>query len=144
MILIEDTHWPLVVVGVCCGPRLDEACLDRARLRWRSREPRRAMFVVPGAGQCALCAHASLARWLKRQSLPVALCRSAAWIVPDDAVRASVALMLDVDSDLAFGGPAATFATVTSAFRWMHDMARVEESAWWAPGLPVSNCYPSL
>jgi hypothetical protein len=36
MILIEDTHWPLVVVGVCCGPRLEEACLDRARLRWRS------------------------------------------------------------------------------------------------------------
>jgi hypothetical protein len=139
MILIEDTHWPLVVVGVCCGPRLEEACLDRARLRWRSAEPRRAIFVVPGSGQCALCAHARLTRWLKRQSGPVALCRAAAWVVPDDAVRSSVALMLDVDSDLSIGGPAAAFSTVTAAFHWMRDLARVEESAWFAPGPTLNN-----
>jgi hypothetical protein len=143
MILIEDTHWPLVVVGVCCGPRLEEACLDRGRLRWRSREPRRAMFVVPGSGQCALYAHARLTRWLTRQSLAVAFCRTAVWVVPDDAVRSSVALMLDLDSDLSFGGPVATFATVTAAFRWMGDMVRVEESALSAPGETVSNCYPA-
>ena len=144
MILIEDTHWPLVVVGVCCGPRLDEASLDRARRRWRSAEPRRAMFVVPGTGQCALCAHAMLLRWLKRQPRLVSLCRNAAWVVPDDAVRASVALMLDVDPDLAFGGPSATFSTVTAAFRWMRDEVRVEESAWSVPGPAVSNCYRGL
>ena len=101
------------------------------------------MFVVPGSGQCALCAHATLTRWLERHSLPVALCRTAAWVVPDDAVRASVELMLDLDSGLAFGGPVATFATVTAAFHWMREMASVEESAWSASGETVSNCYPA-
>lgn len=144
MILIEDTHWPLVVVGVCCGPRLDEACLDRARRRWRSREPRLAVFVVPGTGQCALCAHASLLRWLRRQALPAALCRTAAWVVPDEAVRASVALMLDLDDHLMFGGPTATFATVTDAFHWMRDIVRIEESAWFGPDVMLRNYHPAL
>jgi hypothetical protein len=144
MILIEDTHWPLVVVGVCCGPRLDEACLDRARLRWRSREPRRAMFVVPGSGQCALCAHGSLVRWLKRQSRAITKCRVAAWVIPDHAVRASVALMLDVDDDLVFGGPSAVFATVSAAFEWMRDLARFEESASIAYDPVFKNCRTSL
>jgi hypothetical protein len=144
MILIEDTHWPLVVIGVCCGPRLDEAILDRARARWRSPEPRRALFVVPGFGQCALTAHAALRRWLTRQPLPAALCRSAAWVIPDDAVRASVALMLDLDGYAPFGGPAATFDTVTAAFAWMRDLARVEDSAPFVLPPTVTNCHPSL
>jgi hypothetical protein len=144
MILIEDTHWPLVVVGVCCGPRLDEACLDRARMRWQSREFRRALFVVPGSGPCALCAYELLTRWLKRESMPAALCRSAAWVIPDESVRASVNLMLDVDGHLMFSGPAATFATVAAAFGWMRELARREESAWPIYHPSLSNCHSSL
>jgi hypothetical protein len=100
------------------------------------------MFVIPGAGQCALCAHATLTRWLKRQVRPVALCRTAAWVVPDDAVRSSVALMLEMDGDFMFGGPTATLATVTAAFEWMREMVQFEESAWSAPVLTLSNCHP--
>lgn len=138
-ILIEDTHWPLVVVGVCCGPRLDRQSLARAQARWRSREPRAAILVVPCRGQMALAAHDALLRWLRLQPVQTALCYSAAWVIPDDALRAGVTLMQRVSGHLAFGGHVATFRDVAHALRWSCGQPRVEESSLPVPLRVVKN-----
>jgi hypothetical protein len=122
MILLEDTHWPLVVVGECPAS-MDRAALGRARARWRSLEPRLAVFVVPGSGLQALSSLDTLVRWLRRQPVEAALCRIVAWVIPDNDVRASVASLLDTHGHVAFGGSSATFPTVRAALNWITDTA---------------------
>lgn len=133
MILIEDTHWPLVVIGVCCGPRLDTGHLRRARERWRSLDPRSAVLVVPCHGERALSAHDSLLRWLDVQPAQTALCQSAAWVVPDEALRSTIRRLQRSRRHVAFGGPSATFASVAEALRWSCGVAGVEKSTAFAP-----------
>ncbi len=122
MMLLEDTHWPLVVVGECCGS-VDCVALCRARARWQSLEPRLAVFVVPGDGVHALSSLDRTIRWLRTQPVESALCRLAAWVIPDDDVRGSVASLLDLHDDVAFGGSSATFRTVASALAWITNNA---------------------
>lgn len=128
-ILIEDTHWPLVVVGVCCGPQLERSALRRARMRWRSPEPRAAVLVIPGTGERAITAHDRLLRWLRRQSAETAACRMVAWVVPDDGVRNTLAALLAAHGGRAFGGPSRTFRTVADAFHWVQNLASREGTA---------------
>jgi hypothetical protein len=122
MIVLEDTHWPLVVVGECCQS-VDCATLARARARWRSLEPRLAVFVVPGAGLQALSSLDRIVGWLRRQPVEAALCRIVAWVIPDNDVRTSVVSLLDAHDHVAFSGASATFRTVDAALAWITDRA---------------------
>src|SRR6185369_6986307 len=122
MILLEDTHWPLVVVGEC--PRsVDCPGLCRARARWQSLEPRFAVFVVPGTGLQALSSLDTIVCWLRRQPVEAALCRTVAWVIPDNDVRSGVASLLDAHDHVAFNGASATFRTVAAALAWITDTA---------------------
>jgi hypothetical protein len=127
VILIDDTLWPLVVVGVCRGAAVDPLTQRAARVRWRSPDPRLVTLVVPGVGIQAVDSHSRLVRWLKRHvswSTPVS---GSAWVIPDAAVRTTVNTLLNVYGGCAFGAPSSAFGTASEAIRWLCAMSRVDQ-----------------
>lgn len=122
MILIEDTHWPLVVVGVYEGAPVDPWTQRAASARWHSPELRFATLVVPGVGPAAISAHQVLLRWLRRHVSSSTPFAGAAWVIPDADVRGSVAALIDAHGGTAFGSPSAAFGSVSEALNWLRSL----------------------
>ena len=130
MILIEDTHWPLVVVGVYEGEPVDRWSQRGASARWHSPEPRLAALDVPGIGAAAVHKHHVLLRWLRRHVSSATPFVGAAWVIPDAQVRSDVAALLDAHDGTAFGSPSAVFASVAEALIWLRRVwSRLADSA---------------
>ncbi|MGC4081006.1 MAG: hypothetical protein QM736_02575 [Vicinamibacterales bacterium] len=120
MIVVEHTHWPLVVVGTV--PALDgtrnDAPTNTAHL-WLSSDVRLAV-VIRGHRDGAQSAEAEVFAWLRAHRARLSRCVSrVAWIVEDDALRASVQLWLGLIGDCLFRADAMTFCTVRSAIAWL-------------------------
>ncbi len=128
MILIEDTHWPLVVVGVHDGAFADALAQRVARLRWHLPQPRLVTIVVPGVGADAVQAHNLLVRWLKRHVSTATPLNGAAWVIPDAAVRAIVTTLIDVSGGRAFGAPSKVFRTVADALCWLRAVSQRDQN----------------
>lgn len=131
MILIEASHWPLVVVGESRSATIEAGARQTALTRWRSRDLRLVALVVPGVGDAAFDAHNQLVGWLGEQVLTLArYCRGLAWVIPDEAVRQHVASLLDTHDHFAYGCPCAVFPTVSGALGWLTCTARCDRCPW--------------
>jgi hypothetical protein len=130
VILIEASHWPLVVVG----DALRQVGLRDQRLaleRWHSRDLRLVTLVVPGSGTDAFESHDRLVRWLGEQMLTVAsYCCGMAWVIPDAAVRGYVSSILASHDHFAFGCPSAVFSNIGDAFNWLTRTAACDGCRW--------------
>jgi hypothetical protein len=121
MIRIDDYAWPLVLVTI--GPdNLDTAAAQlHAFGRLCSAEPRVIALVIPGVHDQSLGNLDRLLHWVRKfelQLMPHTI--RLAWVVEDEAVRATVSALLRVQDDHAFGCPTGTFASTDDAVEWLH------------------------
>jgi hypothetical protein len=118
MILVERTHWPLVVVGsVPDGEPAGAASLDDASLMAADRLW--VVLVVAAIGARARMAQEALLEWLceHRSILPPRVVRCA-WVIEDDTLRSSAASWQALLGP-AFDVDAAMFGAVRPALRWL-------------------------
>jgi hypothetical protein len=120
MIVIEATHWPLVVVGAVppAAGRPLAATLDERGL-WASADLRLAV-VFRGDHACTWMAQAEVFAWLGSYREQLWHCVSrAAWIFEDELMRRSAERWLTLVGDRLFRGEVMTFRTVRTAVSWL-------------------------
>jgi len=121
MILIETTHWPLVVVGAIPDTTRtdDERCaVDEGRL-WSGRDLRLAV-IVRGEHAQAWAAQEEIFTWLCRHRDKLWNCVArVAWIYEDELMRRNAERWLTLVGDRLFRGDITTFRSVRSAVSWL-------------------------
>ncbi|MGE0041116.1 MAG: hypothetical protein AB7H88_05925 [Vicinamibacterales bacterium] len=120
MVIIEDSHWPLVVVGVADGPGTPIPNQAQALARFESDEPRLLTLVAGGIGAKALASLDELLRWVAaRRRGGRGSAAALAWVIPDAMARAAVDSLLALEGHRMLGCPAATFTNPHSALHWL-------------------------
>ncbi|MGE3277871.1 MAG: hypothetical protein AB7O67_22380 [Vicinamibacterales bacterium] len=138
MVIIEDSHWPLVVVGVADGPGTPIPDQAEALARFESDEPRLLTFVAGGMGAKALASLDELLRWVSaRRRGARGTAAALAWVIPDRVARAAVDSLLTLEGHRMLGCPAATFTTPHSALLWLRKLGE-------GPAAPAGNAHPAL
>lgn len=121
MILVETTHWPLVVVGAIpdsLGAGEPVATADEDRL-WSSGDVRLAV-VIRGDHACAWVAQEEVFKWLARHRERLWRCvYRVAWIFEDELMRRNAERWLSLVGDRLFRGEMTTFRSVRSAVSWL-------------------------
>lgn len=121
MILVEATHWPLVVVGALPDsedaqpPRMttEEGCV------WRGGDLRLAV-VIAGDHSRAWIAQQEVFTWLRRNRGRIWRCVSrVAWIFEDELMRRNAERWLALVGDQLFRGDVTTFRSVRLAVSWL-------------------------
>lgn len=119
MILVETTHWPLVVVGAIPDSTGEPmTSVDEDRL-WSSGDVRLAV-VIRGDYACAWVAQDEVFKWLARHRDRLWRCVfRVAWICEDELMRRSAERWLSLVGDRLFRGEVTTFSSVRSAVSWL-------------------------
>lgn len=121
MILVEATHWPLVVVGAvldAADPTDGSAWLEEDAL-WSGGDLRLAV-VIAGSQARAWKAQEEVFRWLTRHRERLSRCVfRVAWIFEDEPTRRSTERWLELVGDHLFRGEVTTFRSVQSAVSWL-------------------------
>ena len=120
MILVDTTHWPLVVVGAVPGsiPAAEPSRMDDDRL-WSCGDVRLAV-VIRGDHQSASQAQEEVFRWLARHKERLWRCvYRVAWIFEDELMRRNSERWLSLVGDRMFRGESTTFKSVRSAISWL-------------------------
>lgn len=120
MILVEATHWPLVVVGAIPDSAESEpiTVVDEDRL-WSSGDVRLAVVIRGDHGR-AWMAQEEVFRWLGRRRDRLWRCVfRVAWIFEDELMRRNAERWLSLFGDRLFRGEVTTFGSVRSAVSWL-------------------------
>jgi hypothetical protein len=120
MILVETTHWPLVMVGAVPGsPNGAEPLdIDEHRL-WFCGDVRLAV-IIRGDQRSAWAAQEEVFAWLMRHRERLWRCvYRAAWIFEDELMRRNAEQWLSLVGDRIFRGEITTFRSVRSAISWL-------------------------
>lgn len=120
MILVETTHWPLVVVGAIPDSSGGEqtARVDEDRL-WSTGDVRLAV-VIRGDHACAWVAQEEVFKWLGRHRDRLWRCvYRAAWVFEDELMRRNAERWLSLVGNRLFRGEVTTFRSVRSAVSWL-------------------------
>jgi hypothetical protein len=119
MIVVERTHWPLVVVGsVPDSERADDVVLDEATLVASDRLW--VVLIVAGLGGCAREAQAALVEWVcEHRAVLTARVVRCAWVIEDDTLRSCAEAWQSLLGPTLFGADAATFPAFRPALRWL-------------------------
>lgn len=120
MILVETTHWPLVVVGAIPDSSAGEqtTTVDEDRL-WSTGDVRLAV-VIRGDHACAWVAQEEVFKWLGRHRERLWRCvYRAAWMFEDELMRRNAERWLSLFGDRLFRGEVTTFRSVRSAVSWL-------------------------
>jgi hypothetical protein len=121
MILVEATHWPLVIVGALPDwPDSEKRVevVDEERL-WSGGDVRLAV-VIRGDHACAWIAQEEVFRWLSRYRERLWQCVfRVAWIFEDELMRRNAERWLSLVGDRLFRGEITTFCSVRSAVSWL-------------------------
>lgn len=120
MILVEMTHWPLVVVGAVPDTRAEEPirAVDEDRL-WSSGDVRLAV-VIRGDHSHAWMGQQEVFKWLDRHRDRLWRCVfRVAWICEDEPMRRSAERWLSLVGDRLFRGDVTAFSSVRSAVSWL-------------------------
>lgn len=119
MVLIEDTFWPLVVVGVRGGSDTSRVHPDCQWRPLRVGVPLLLALIVPGIGTRGHKALKELSEWLREHGAVIHhRVARVAWIIEDGSLRRYAASVLTAAQCSA---AVATFATPTSAIPWLVD-----------------------
>jgi len=122
VIVVDDSTWPLVVVRVRFAPSGEPSELNGVkRLLWAT-EPCALAVVVPGSGEQALILQEAAMQWFRRYELAITgHCRAIAWVVENDLLRTTIAALLRLQGNHAFGCPSRTVSTLSPAMEWLRD-----------------------
>lgn len=120
MILIEQTHWPLVVVGTLPARTEDSGGTPSSpECRWDSEDLRLAV-VIRGDHACAWLAQAEVFAWLGAHRARLMRCVShVAWIFEDEPMRRSAERWLGLIGDRLFRADTMTFRSARAAIAWL-------------------------
>jgi hypothetical protein len=119
MIVVEQTHWPLVVVGSvpdtepADDPALDEVTFSTADRLW-------VVLIVAGLGGRAREAQAAVVEWVcEHRALLNARVVRCAWVIEDDTLRSCAEAWQSLLGRRLFGADAATFPAFRPALQWL-------------------------
>jgi len=89
MILVERTHWPLVVVGSVPDVASDGGGAPSADdVRSWTGDDLLIVLIVAGVGACARASHQALFEWLCRHQVALSVRTFRfAWVIEDDTLR---------------------------------------------------------
>ncbi len=120
MILIEQTHWPLIVVGTIPESSTEPvpAPADPEHL-WDSENLRLAV-VIRGDHAGACLAQAEVFAWLAAHRARLWRCVTrVAWIFEDEPMRRSAERWLALVGDRLFRADTMTFRSARAAIAWL-------------------------
>jgi hypothetical protein len=120
MIVVESSHWPLVVVGAvpdACAP--DRGAIVEEGSLWASGDLRLAV-VIAGEHARARAAQEEVFAWLAwhRERLTRSVSR-VAWVFEDETMRQSAERWLTLFGHRLFHGEVTAFRSVRSAIAWL-------------------------
>jgi hypothetical protein len=120
MIVIEQTHWPLVVVGALPEAEGDhDVPPTNPEPLWGSEDLRLAV-VIRGEHATACVAQAEVFAWLSAHRMRLLRCVSrVAWIFEDEAMRRSAERWLTLVGDRVFRADTMTFRSAGAAIAWL-------------------------
>jgi hypothetical protein len=134
MIVVEHTHWPVVVVGSVpdAGESTGGSTLDDEG--WASADQLWMVLIVGGLGTRARASQDALVDWLCRhRSVLKRRAVRFVWVIEDDTLRACADAWQSLVGNTLFGVDVATFPAVRPALRWL-----MTPQAWTSPA-PVSG-----
>jgi len=120
VILVEQSYWPLVVVGALEEPLSAETRVDSDESGLWASDDLRLAVVIPGDLTRACSAQAEVFDWLECHREALWRCASrVAWIFENEALRRSAERWLALAGDRLFRDEVLTFRNVRSAVVWL-------------------------